>query len=33
MDWNKLLELLAPVATYLLAYFLHRAPKAPPEPK
>lgn len=28
MDWNKLLELLAPVATYLLAYFLHRAPPA-----
>jgi len=31
MDWTKLLELLAPVASYLLAYFVHRtpAPKGP----
>lgn len=28
-DWTHLLSLLVPVASYLLAYFLHRAPPAP----
>lgn len=28
-DWQQLLTLLAPMVSYLTAYFIHRAPKSP----
>lgn len=33
MDWNHLATLLAPVASYVLAYFLHRAKPGADAPK
>lgn len=30
MDWLKLAQLVLPVVTYVIAYFVHRAPPAPP---